>query len=98
MEKPELVSEWPKAKFLKDRGPYNLGNEIKLLKNHKISMLVSKNSGGVSTYAKIEAARYFKIPVLMVRRPEIITANSCQTVDEAFDWVNLHCSNNYKHN
>ena len=94
VEEPELVSEWPQATFLKDRGPYTLENEIKLLKKHKISMLVAKNSGGISTYAKIEAARYFKIPVLMVRRPEMITAKSCQTVNEAVDWVNMHCSYN----
>ena len=94
VEEPELVSEWHQATFLKDRGPYTLENEIKLLKNHNISMLVAKNSGGISTYAKIEAARYFKIPVLMVRRPEMITAKSCQTVNEAVDWVNLHCAYN----
>ena len=94
VEKSELVSEWSKATFLKDRGPYTLENEIKLLEKHKISMLVAKNSGGISTYAKIEAARHMKIPVLMVRRPEMITAKSCQTVNEAVDWVNLHCSYN----
>ena len=94
VDDPELVSEWPQATFLKDRGPYTLEKEIKLLEKHKISMLVAKNSGGISTYAKIEAARYFKIPVLMVRRPELITAKSCQTVNEAVDWVNLHCSYN----
>ena len=92
VDETELVSEWTEATFLKDRGPYTLENEIKLLKKHKISMLVTKNSGGISTYAKIEAARHLKIPVLMVRRPEMITAKSCQTVNEAVDWVNLHCS------
>ncbi len=94
VEKPELVSEWPKAKFLKNRGPYTLENEIKLLKKHNISMLVSKNSGGASTYAKIEATRHLKIPVLMVKRPEIITAKSCQTVNEAIEWLHLQCSFN----
>ena len=94
VDDPELVSEWPQATFLKDRGPYTLENEIKLLEKHKISMLVAKNSGGISTYAKIEAARHLKIPVLMVRRPEMIIGKSCQTVNEAVDWVNLHCSYN----
>ena len=94
VEEPELVSEWPQATFLKDRGPYTLENEIKLLEKHKISMLVAKNSGGISTYAKIEAARHMKFPVLIVRRPEMITAKSCLTVNEAVDWVNLHCSYN----
>ena len=92
VDDPELVSEWTEATFLKDRGPYTLENEIKLLKKHKISMLVTKNSGGISTYAKIEAARHMKIPVLMVRRPEMITGQSCHTVNEAVDWVHLHCS------
>ena len=92
VDDPELVSEWTEATFLKDRGPYTLENEIKLLKQHKISMLVTKNSGGISTYAKIEAARHMKIPVLMVRRPEMITGESCHTVNEAVDWVHLHCS------
>ena len=94
VDDPELVSEWPQATFLKDRGPYTLENEINLLEKQKISMLVAKNSGGISTYAKIEAARHMKIPVLMVRRPEMIPAKSCQTVNEAVDWVNLHCSYN----
>ena len=92
MEVPELASEWTEATFLQDRGPYTLENEVTLLEKHDISMLVTKNSGGSSTYAKIEAARHLKIPVLMVRRPEMITGKSCQTVNEAVEWVNLHCS------
>ena len=92
VEDPELASEWPEATFLQDRGPYTLENEVTLLEKHDISMLVAKNSGGSSTYAKIEAARHLKIPVLMVRRPEMITGKSCQTVNEAVEWVNLHCS------
>ena len=92
VEEPEIISEWPEATFIKDRGPYSLENEIKLLKKHKISMLIAKNSGGISTYAKIEAARNLMIPVLMVRRPEMINAKSCQTVNEAVEWVNLNCS------
>ena len=92
VEDPELASEWSEATFLKDRGPYTLENEVTLLEKHDISMLVTKNSGGSSTYAKIEAARHLKIPVLMVRRPEMIPGKSCQTVNEAVEWVNLHCS------
>ena len=50
-------------------------------------MLVSKNSGGNSTYPKIEAARKLKIPVLMVDRPSINSANICQQLNEALDWI-----------
>ncbi len=94
VEVPELASKWPEAVFLQDRGPFTLENEIKLLNQHEISLLVTKNSGGNSTYAKIEAARKLKIPVLMVRRPEMNPALFCCTVTEVADWINQHCSNN----
>lgn len=32
-------------------------------------MIVSKNSGGDATFAKIEAARNLGIPVIMIERP-----------------------------
>lgn len=93
VEVPELASTWPEATFLQARGPFTFNDEVGLFSQHDISLLVTKNSGGDSTYAKIEAARQLKIPVLMVRRPEMIPAQFCHTVNEAVDWVNQHCSN-----
>ena len=37
---------------------------------HRIDLIVSKNSGGAATYPKIEAARQLRIPVVMIDRPE----------------------------
>jgi precorrin-6A/cobalt-precorrin-6A reductase len=42
---------------------------------------VSKNSGGAATYAKIEAAREMKLPVIMIARPgkpEAVTVSSVE--------------------
>lgn len=52
-----------------DRGPFTLEGELALLEEHRIDVIVSKNSGGGATEAKLEAARRRGIPVVMVERP-----------------------------
>jgi precorrin-6A/cobalt-precorrin-6A reductase len=42
--------------------------EMQLLTDHRISHIVCRNSGGQGAYAKIEAARRLKIPVVMIGR------------------------------
>jgi precorrin-6A/cobalt-precorrin-6A reductase len=56
-----------RLEVLLDRGPYTLDGERELLANHRIDVLVSKDSGGVAP--KLDAARERGIPVLMVDRP-----------------------------
>jgi precorrin-6A/cobalt-precorrin-6A reductase len=51
------------------RGPFSLNEEIALLRDRRIDLVVSKNSGGPATYAKIAAARALGLPVVMVERP-----------------------------
>jgi len=55
--------------WLKAIGPFNVDDEVALMREHQIDLLVTKNSGGASTYAKLEAARLLHIPVLMQSRP-----------------------------
>lgn len=51
------------------RGPFDLVSETALLREWQIDALVSKNSGGVATLAKLDAARALGIPVIMIDRP-----------------------------
>jgi precorrin-6A/cobalt-precorrin-6A reductase len=60
----------PNATLILERGPFHLEDELRLLRDHRIDSLVSKNSGGPATYAKIEAARLLGIPVIMIERPQ----------------------------
>ena len=83
---------WEKAEFLQARGPFTLRNELSLFRQYGVKMLVSKNSGGDSTYAKIEAARKLKIPVLMVDRPLVNTSDLCLQVNQVLDWIVQHKS------
>lgn len=53
------------------RGPFSLQDELALMAEHHINLVVTKNSGGDATYAKLEAARKLRLPVIMVERPQI---------------------------
>lgn len=69
------------------RGPFRLDDELKLLQAHTIDVLVTKNSGGTATAAKLAAARALSLPVIMVRRPEVPGAPCVESVAEALAWL-----------
>jgi precorrin-6A/cobalt-precorrin-6A reductase len=74
--------------LLLSRGPYHYDDEITLLRQHRIDALVTKNSGGEMTRAKLDAAAALDIPVVMVARPQLPAGISAVgTVQEAADWI-----------
>ena len=52
-----------------DRGPFAEESERAIMSRHRIDVLVSRNSGGEASAAKLRAARDLRIPVVMVDRP-----------------------------
>jgi precorrin-6A/cobalt-precorrin-6A reductase len=70
------------------RGPYRYDDECALLREHQIDALVTKNSGGEMTRAKLDAAAALDIPVVMVSRPPLPAGVATTgSVDEAAQWV-----------
>ena len=70
------------------RGPYRYDDEFALLQQHRIDALVTKNSGGVMTRPKLDAAAALGISVVMVARPPLPAGvTKAGTVGEAADWV-----------
>lgn len=69
VDPPEPTPNLPRHTLILDRGPFTLDGELALLAEHRIDVIVSKNSGGSATEAKLEAARRRGIPVVMVERP-----------------------------
>lgn len=69
------------------RGPFDLEGELALLERHRIAAVVSKNAGGAATYAKIEAARVLRLPVVMIARPTPPRGEAVRSVEEALRWL-----------
>ncbi|MBY5821731.1 cobalt-precorrin-6A reductase [Rhizobium leguminosarum] len=69
--------------YVLDRGPFTLEGECDLLRQHDIDVIVAKNSGGLATYAKIEAARLLGIEVMMVARTPASIVKAVETVEAA---------------
>lgn len=59
----------PSCAVIAARGPFAREDEIALMRERRIDSVVSKNSGGALTYAKIEAARALGLPVVMIAPP-----------------------------
>ncbi len=59
----------PRSTLLLARGPYSVDGEAALMAEHGIALLVTKDSGGPMTAAKLTAARERGIGVVMVDRP-----------------------------
>ncbi len=63
------------VEWIKAIGPFTEEDEYTLMQQYNIDALVSKNSGGDSTVAKLFAARKLKIPVYMLERPVLEAAD-----------------------
>jgi precorrin-6A/cobalt-precorrin-6A reductase len=72
---------------LLSRGPFSLEQEQQILQDYQIDAIVSKNSGGDATYAKIVAARALQIPVIMMQRPVMPPGSMVTNVEGAIAWV-----------
>lgn len=76
-----------RMRLLLDRGPFTLAGERALFTEHRIDVLVTKDSGGEMTAAKLCAARELEVPVVIQARPPAPDAPSVTTVADAVRWL-----------
>jgi len=92
IEAPQQADLPPDLVLLRQRGPFDLEAERRLLGDEKIDVMVSKNSGGSATYPKIEAARQLGLPVIMIARPDKPAGHVVASPTEAMAWLVHHAS------
>jgi precorrin-6A/cobalt-precorrin-6A reductase len=87
IDPPDAEIGLPPGEILLDRGPFSLEKERQLLIDYRIGAIVTKNSGGDATYAKIIAARELKIPVVIVQRPIVPKGDRVGDISSALAWL-----------
>lgn len=73
--------------FIHKRGPFDVARERGLLIDRRVSLVVSKNSGGSGAQAKLDAARELGLSVIMIQRPPPPTGLIVANATEALDWL-----------
>jgi precorrin-6A/cobalt-precorrin-6A reductase len=76
----ELPAGWT---LVRARPPFDAVAERTLMKDNCISVLVTKNSGGDDTRAKLDAARELEVRVIMIDRPckpKVETATTSEAI------------------
>ena len=87
VEPPAVPLDAQRFEIVLARGPFDFDSEYDLLASRGIDVVVSKNSGGCASRAKLEAARALGIPVVMIARPPPPPGEMVESVAEARAWV-----------
>jgi precorrin-6A/cobalt-precorrin-6A reductase len=77
----------PDSQALLARGPFALADEEALLRDQAIDLIIAKNSGGASGYAKLAAARALGREVWLLEPPQLPPVSLAASPEEALAWV-----------
>ncbi len=87
VDPPNAPLPFPNARVIVDRGPFEAASDRRLMEEHCIDLVVSKNAGGSGAYAKIAAARSLGLPVVMIDRPAQPARTEAFDPTAVFDWI-----------
>jgi precorrin-6A/cobalt-precorrin-6A reductase len=90
IDRPEGLSALTFHRLILARGPFSVEDEIALMRDEQIDTLVTKNSGGSATEAKIKAARALGIEVVIVDRPAPEDYAAFHSIDGVLAWIEAH--------
>ncbi|WP_353950572.1 cobalt-precorrin-6A reductase [Knoellia sp. S7-12] len=73
-----------------DRGPFDVAGERAIMREHGVDVLITKDSGGAYTAAKLTAAAGLAVPVVVVRRPYVPAGVAeVDSVEGVLNWLGL---------
>jgi precorrin-6A/cobalt-precorrin-6A reductase len=90
IDRPAEIDALPGCKLILKRGPFSFADEATFMRNEGVEALVTKNSGGRATYAKIEAARALGVEVVIIGRPPPPEAEMLHDLDGVVSWIAAH--------
>ncbi|MEP3046771.1 MAG: cobalt-precorrin-6A reductase [Roseibium sp.] len=79
-----LPTHWD---LILSRPPLEVADECDHFRKHRITHVVTKNSGGTRAFAKLEAARRLSLPIIMIDRPRLPAADTAVTTDKIVKYL-----------
>lgn len=90
IDPPDAATLPPRHRIVLARGPFSPEAETGLMREARIAVLVTKNSGGAASAGKIEAARRLGLRVVMVERPPAPGGEMLAGPEAAPAWLARH--------
>jgi precorrin-6A/cobalt-precorrin-6A reductase len=87
IDPPDDLAGLPNHRLILARGPFALEDEERLMREASIDVLVTKNSGGRATYAKMLAARRLGLPAIIVTPPQRPDVPIVHDIDAAIHFI-----------
>ncbi|WP_022681667.1 cobalt-precorrin-6A reductase [Sphingobium bisphenolivorans] len=87
VDRPEEAPALPDNHLIIDRGPFTVEGDMRLMREHRIDVVVAKNAGGSGAAAKLAAARALGLPVIMIDRPPAPAALVVHEVEAVLEWL-----------
>ncbi len=92
IDPPEIPAGMTRTEIVVGRGPFEVDAEATLLRTRRIDRLVTKNSGGKASAAKLAAARALGLPVILIERPTDAGVAAATNVDAVLAMLARHHS------
>jgi precorrin-6A/cobalt-precorrin-6A reductase len=90
IDAPDPDERPPNMALVLARGPFDTAAEQALMREYDIDILVTKNSGGTATDAKLQAARDLGLPVILIDRPPLPDGAVVYTVEDVLAFIASH--------
>jgi len=87
IDAPDAALPFADCAIVQDRGPFSVEGDLALMRDHRIGLVVSKNSGGSGAFAKLAAARQLGLPVIMIDRPALPERREAHAPQEVLAWL-----------
>ena len=86
IEPPAAGETLPPGEVILGRPNQSADDEMALLREHRIDVLVAKDSGGPAS-AKIEAAAQLQLPAILITRPDPPAGDTVPDVEGVLAWI-----------
>ena len=90
IDAPDEPDRPPQMELILARGPFDIRAEKGLMTTHGIDIVVTKNSGGSATDAKLAAARELGLPVIIIDRPTMPDSRVVYSLDDVMEFIEAH--------